>query len=225
MLELKGIDYQLVDLVPGMQRVQLRLAGFRGGTVPALKLDGQRIQGSRRISRALDELQPEPRLFPADPDLRQRVEEAERWGEEELQPIPRRLFRYGLVHDVALREWLGKEAGIPGARIGARLSGPNARYYAYVVGANEETTRRDLAALPGLLDRADALLADGTLATDPLNAATTQVLSSVRMLDEFADLHDEVAPHPSAAAAREVFPSVPGPIPSFLPAELRRSEG
>jgi hypothetical protein len=54
MLDLKGVDYELATVLPGMQRVHLRLVGFRGGTVPALKLDGRRVQGSRRIARALD---------------------------------------------------------------------------------------------------------------------------------------------------------------------------
>lgn len=77
MLHLKGVDYRVADVLPLNQRVHLRLAGFRGGTVPALKLDGQKLQRSREISRALDARWPQPPLFPADPDLRSRVEEAE----------------------------------------------------------------------------------------------------------------------------------------------------
>src|SRR5579859_6299557 len=90
MLDLKGIDYDVVNVIPLNQRIHVRLAGFRGGTVPALKLDGRRIQGSRAIARALDERWPDPPLYPAAPALRARVEEAERWGDEQLQPIPRR---------------------------------------------------------------------------------------------------------------------------------------
>jgi hypothetical protein len=36
-------------------------------------------------------------LFPADPEQRARVEEAERWAEQVLQPVPRRLFRHLLL--------------------------------------------------------------------------------------------------------------------------------
>ncbi len=63
-LELKGIEFESVNVMPGMQRIHLRLAGFRDGTVPALKLDGRRVQGSMPIARALDELTPDPPLFP-----------------------------------------------------------------------------------------------------------------------------------------------------------------
>src|SRR3954453_16853124 len=81
-LERKGIQYRRIDLVPGVSRALLRVLGFDGSRVPALRLDGQRLQGSRTITRALEALRPEPRLFPADPDERAAVESAERWGEE-----------------------------------------------------------------------------------------------------------------------------------------------
>src|SRR5687768_9807511 len=95
MLERKGIEHRVKHLFPGGHPAQLRLAGFRRGTVPAMKLDGRKIQGSLGISRALDEVQAEPRLFPVDAAHRRAVEEAEAWGESELQPVPRRMFRWG----------------------------------------------------------------------------------------------------------------------------------
>jgi glutathione S-transferase len=113
MLKLKGVEHELVDMIPLSQRIHLRLAGFSGGTVPALKLDGRRIQGTRRIARALDERWPSPPLFPADPAARARVEAAERWGEEQLQPIPRRLFRYGVARNPRLRRWVVRAQGLP----------------------------------------------------------------------------------------------------------------
>jgi glutathione S-transferase len=217
MLEAKGIDYELAGVLPGTQRVHLRLAGFRGGTVPALKIDGRRVQGTRAIARALEQVQADPRLFPADPAARARVEEAERWGDEELQPMPRRILRWGLVRHAGLRRWLAEQSGLPAPAIAAHASTPAARYYARAVGADEAAVRRALAELPRALDRADALLSDGVLAVEPPNAATLQVLCSVRALDAFADLHDHVASHPCAARARELFPGYPEPVPRFLP--------
>src|SRR3954447_8553217 len=103
MLELKGIDYDLAVVLPGTQRVHLRLAGFRGGTVPALRLDGRRVQGTPPIARALQRLRPPPPLFPADPERRARAKEVERWADEELQQMPRRILRWGLVRHAHLR--------------------------------------------------------------------------------------------------------------------------
>jgi glutathione S-transferase len=99
MLERKGIDHEVADLLPGLHPLLLRLAGFRGSTVPAVRIDGRRIQGSLEISHALEELRPEPPLFPADPDERRAVQEAEVWGESALQPVPRRIFRWSCGRD------------------------------------------------------------------------------------------------------------------------------
>jgi glutathione S-transferase len=222
MLDLKGVEYELVDVLPLNQRVHLRMAGFRGGTVPALKLDGKRVQGSRQIARALDEFAPDPPLLPVEPELRARVEEAERWGDEVLQPVPRRIARFGATHELELRRWGAKSQRMPAAGLVARVSAPLVRYFARTVEADGRRATRagvqaDLAALPALLDRADRLLADGTLPTAPPNAATLQVLASVRLLDSFSDLHPYVGERPSALAAQELFPDYPGPLPAFLP--------
>ncbi|HEV3046625.1 MAG TPA: glutathione S-transferase N-terminal domain-containing protein [Solirubrobacteraceae bacterium] len=225
MLELKGVEFDVVSVLPGMQRLHLRAAGFRGGTVPALKLDGRRVQGSREIARALDARTPEPALFPSEPAARARVEEAELWGERELQSVPRVLIRWGLVRDLSLRRWLAEGSGMPLPGLAGRASAPVAAYYARAIGADESAARRLLAALPAMLARCDALLEQRTLRVDAPNAATLQILSSVRALDAFADLHEHVAAHPSAAAARSLFPDFPGPVPAFLPRAWLRALG
>jgi glutathione S-transferase len=92
MLEHKRIDHRVIHLLPGMQPL-VRALRFPRRTVPALVLDGRRIQGSREIARALDELVPDPPLFPRDAAARRRVEDAERWGDEVLQEVPRRIVR------------------------------------------------------------------------------------------------------------------------------------
>jgi glutathione S-transferase len=226
MLDLKRVDYDTVTILPNFQRVHLRIAGFRGGTVPALKLDGRRLLGSRAIARALEELYPAPPLYPAEPALRARVEEAERWGDEELQPVPRRIARYGARRSLAVRRWVSERTRLPAPGLAARLAAPSTVMYARFVEsdgrrADEEGVRADLAALPAMLDRVDALVEEGTLTTDPPNAATFQVLASIRLLDRLSDLTDEIGRRPSGQAARALFPDYPGPFPPFLPPELR----
>jgi glutathione S-transferase len=224
MLDLKGVDYELVDVLPMNQKVHLRLAGFRGGTVPALKLNGRKVQGSREISKELDAAWPEPPLFPADPGQRARVQSAERWGEEEFQPVPRRVFRFAVAHLPEIRRWAIANQGLPAPGLVGAAMQPGFAYYARTIEADgrratEAGVRADLAALPAMFDRVDGLIADGTLTIDPPNAATLQILTSVRVLGAFTDLREFVQSHPCAGPARELFPSYPAELPPFLEAE------
>ena len=66
-LALKSIDYNRVDLLP-LSQVAVGPLRYGGRTVPGLRLDGERMVGSRTIMRRLDELVPEPPLLPAPGD-------------------------------------------------------------------------------------------------------------------------------------------------------------
>lgn len=66
-LELAAIEFEACDLFPGLHGLIVRINGFRGWTVPALRIDGRRIQGSLAIARELDRLAPQVELFPRDP--------------------------------------------------------------------------------------------------------------------------------------------------------------
>src|SRR5436190_8196953 len=220
MLRYKGIDFELVDLLPGTQRALLRLHGFREGTVPAMTIDGRKVQGSLEISRALEELKPDPPLFPADPEQRAAVEEAERWGEAVLQPVPRNVFRWGVARDRSLREALGEVTGVPAPAVGAVLMQPVAWYYARIVsGATDETVRSDLASLPGWLDHVDELIAAGVIGGEQPNAADFQIALSVRLLLAFPLLSPLVESRPAAELAMRIAPKFGGPLPIKLPAE------
>src|SRR4051812_24195940 len=83
MLEHKRLPYRYKEVAPGLHPFLLVARGFRGRTVPAMRMDGTRVQGSRAIAAELDRRFPaEPHLFPADAEARHLVEEAERRGEE-----------------------------------------------------------------------------------------------------------------------------------------------
>jgi glutathione S-transferase len=219
MLERKGIDHEVKDLMPGFHPPQLRLAGFRGGTVPALAIDGRKIQSSLAISRALDEIQPEPPLFSADPERRRAVEEAEAWGEREFQPVPRRIFRWSVGHNADLRTSLAKSIGMPAPSVAGAMNIPLARYFARKVGANDAGVRSDIVNLPALLDQVDALIAEGTIGGDRPNAADFQIGTTARVFLAFEDLAPLLEGRPAKEFALRILPHYPGRIPKVLPPE------
>jgi glutathione S-transferase len=219
MLEYKGIDYELVNFPPLSQPIALRGAGFRGRKVPAMKIDGRRVQGSRAISRALEELQPEPPLFPA--DRREAVEEAEAWGEREFQPLPRRFFRWGLAHQPDMRRHaIGTVGKIPAPDVTGIAMLPTLRWFAYVSRATDENTRAGVRALPGHLDHVDELIAQGTIGHpgEP-TAADFQIASTIAVLRVFADVRPEVEGRPGAELAARLFPRDVAEMPPFMPEE------
>ena len=110
---------------------------------------GRRIQGSREIARELDRIQPEPPLFPADPEQRAKVEEAEAWGDE-FQQKPRRFVWWAFRRDRAPMASYSEgarlgRAGRPGRQDGRSDRG---RRGPAATGPTDANVRADLAALP-----------------------------------------------------------------------------
>jgi glutathione S-transferase len=238
MLEHKGIEYERVELPTGLHPFVLRLRGFAGnpapfrragdrrprmlgtadrmGTVPALLIDGRRVKGNREIARFLEELRPEPPLFPAEADRRQAVEEAQGWGDEVFQMAARRLGLTALLHgpdglierggDGRLGPLLFRQPTV--RRAGARFIGR------FVFAADERADSELLEALPGMLDRIDAWIEAGVLNADQLNAADFMIAPSLALLTYRRDLRaeierrpatrllDRLLPEPAAVAAR-----------------------
>lgn len=218
MLEHKGLEHEVVELLSGLHRWSLHARGFSEGTVPAMRVDGRRVEGSRRISRSLDEMEPQRPLFPRDRARRDRVEEAERWGEAQLQPIPRRLARWALVRDLRVRRQLAELNHLPLPSLAGRLMRPLASYFARISGADDDAVREDLARLPAILDRVDELIARETIAGERPNAADFQIATSVRCLLVFEQLRDLIDARPAATLARRLLPKYPGKLSPTFPA-------
>ncbi|MEX1140892.1 MAG: glutathione S-transferase N-terminal domain-containing protein [Thermoleophilaceae bacterium] len=220
MLDRKGIEWRRRDLPNVVARPLLRAMGFPGPTVPAVKLDGRKVQTTRALARVLDELVPEPPLFPRDPDRREAVEQAEQWGDEVLQPVPRRLSWAALERDRSgLRSFLdGPVMGIPPA-IAAATAAPLVHGSARINGATDDAVRADLLTLPTLLDQVDDLIANGVIGGDEPNAADFQIMPSVRLLMCFDDLRPWVEGRPAAEHALRLLPHYPGTIPPVFPRE------
>jgi glutathione S-transferase len=218
MLELKDIPYKRVDLMPVISKGAVKALGFPGVTVPALKIHGEKLQGSREIARALDRIQPDPPLFPTDPTARTAVEEAERFGDEDLQPAARRMLWWSLRRDRTPLESFstGARLGIP-IGLAVKTAGPIVATSARLNQATDENVRSDLAALPGLLSRVDDYIAAGTLGGEQVNAGDLQVATSLRLMMTLDDLRPAISARPAGELALRAVPEYPGRVPPILP--------
>jgi glutathione S-transferase len=218
MLDRKGIAYKRVDLMPVVSKGRLRAAGFPGTTVPALKVDGSKVQGSREIARELDRIQPQPPLLPADADDRSAVEQAEAWGDQALQPVARRVFWNALRRDRSpLASYSeGARLGVP-IGLAVKTGQPLVALSARLNEATDENVRADIAALPGMLQRIDDWIAAGVLGGPELNAGDLQIGTSVRLLMTLQDLRQAIASRPAGELAMRVAPDYPGDTPPILP--------
>jgi glutathione S-transferase len=229
MLEHKRIAYRRVDLHTGLHPLSVRMRGFAGhrtpirsvdgdthtslaaldraGTVPALRYGDRRVQTNHEIARFLDRQRPEPPLFPSDPQQREQVEQAERWGDETLQMAARRLGLAGAAHGLDTMYRRGNEG-----RLGALLAPSEAmrtfqsRGAAFLFRANEDSERKLLDELPGMLDTVDAWIGAGVLDGAALNAADFTIAPSLALLAYRNDLRGQIEARPAGRLLERVLP-------------------
>jgi glutathione S-transferase len=229
LLDHKGVEYERVELPTGLHPLALRLLGFasnpapfrrlgdrshpglemmdRMGTVPSLVADGERVKTNREIARFLDRVRPDPPLFPADPDRRRAVEEAERWGDEVVQMVARRLAAAACLHG---SDGLVDSGG--GGRLGpllwrrpaARRAG--IRLVAHFFRAGGRAEPELLAAVPGMLDRVDDWIESGVLNGDELYAADFVIAPSLALLCYRRDVGAEIERRPALRLVDRLLP-------------------
>jgi glutathione S-transferase len=219
-LRLKAISFERVDLLP-LSQLLIGPLRFGGVTVPGMRVGSQRVVGSRAIMRHLDTLRPEPALLPPPGDpAYARVLEAERWGDEVLQGVPRRILDVCFLRDPGTMESYVGDARLPLPPALRRPALPlTARLLAMRTKANDDSARADVAALPRQLDRIDDWIEEGLLGGELPNAADLQIGSSIRLLATVGDVRPLVATRPAASLER-YFPPMAGAVPAgVLPAE------
>jgi glutathione S-transferase len=97
-LDHKRVPHVRRPVVPGRHNaLAKKLTGGRETTLPVLVLDGTAIGDSSAIIEALEKRDPEPSLYPSDPDERQRALELEDFFDEELGPYTRRLVVHHML--------------------------------------------------------------------------------------------------------------------------------
>jgi glutathione S-transferase len=232
MLEHKRLPYRSVDLITLLHPVQARAHGFDAGrqtrtigsrrplalrlgdnlaTVPGLAVGSQRISTNHGIARFLDERHPDPPLFPNDPHKRAAVEEAERWANEKLQMDARRIITAAVRHDPAeaVRRCGDGRLGplLYKHSLTRRIFIPSLVARAFAPGPAGE--RKLLAALPGMLDRIDAWIADGVLGGPQRNAADFMVAPSLALILYRPDVQPMFAGRPALELVDRLLPEPP----------------
>ena len=217
---MKGFEVKTVNLLPVMHKPVQRLM-FGQPTVPGVVFEGERVVGSRRIMKRLDEIVPEPALYPADPAARAKVEEAEAWGDDVFQATVRRLVWGVARHDQ--KTVLSGMADPDTLPIPLPIAMASAKPMVWMErrlhGVTDEVARADLASVKGLLDHTDALINGGVIGGATPNAADLQILSSIKLLNAFADIRPILEGRPCLAASQRLFPGASGEVPPVLPAD------
>jgi glutathione S-transferase len=218
LFDYKGIDYKRTDLLPVVSWMVLKVLRFPEVTVPAAMIDGERVQGTRAIARALERRTPDPPLFPSDSERRRAVEEAERFGDEELQQKVREIFLWSARKDRSgLVGYLeGAKIGMP-HRLAASTAGPFIAIDARSRGATDDNVRSAIAAVPGMLQRIDDWIEEGILGGEPPNAADLQIAPSLRLAMSLDDLRPAIEGRPAGRLATRIVPHFPGRTPAVLP--------
>jgi glutathione S-transferase len=195
----------------------LRRHGFPKQTVPAAYVDGDRVQGSRAICRRVADGLPESGLLPTDPELRERVLEAEARGEQ-LQNAVRRIFYVLAQRDrrVVMPIVNGSFGSWPRwARSGfARLLVPLAsRAHA----ARADRIDGYLDRIVELVEEFDQLVEAGVLGTGTPTIADFQIGPNLAGLALDPRLGQLLRERPSWRIAETTCPSYPFDVPLEVP--------
>jgi glutathione S-transferase len=110
----------------------------------------------------------------------------------------------------------GAKLGVP-IDLAMMTAGPIVALSARFNEANDENVRRDIAALPDLLNRVDAWIEAGVLNGEQLNAADFQIAPSLGLAMTMDDLRPSIENRPAGALAKRVVPDYPGKTPPILP--------
>ena len=211
-LKLKGLAFEKVAMPMPHNDEMERLYGPGNTTVPGLTIDGEeKVHGSIPILARLEELVPDPPLYPE--PIAGAIHEAERWGDEQLQDLGRRL-PWGALH--FRPEAVGTFAppheplGPSGTDFAIRFARSMWKYHRI----SAERLAEDLAGLPAKLDHVDELAGTGIVGGEHPNAADLQIGSTVRVLLTVKDLEPLLDGRPAEELARRWFPDYAGEVPA-----------
>jgi glutathione S-transferase len=170
-LDYKGVPHRRRSLVPGRHSIKSRRIGATG-TTPVLQIDGETIGDTTKIIARLEQLAPEPPLYPDLEADRRTALELEEHFDEELGPQIRSALFASLISDrratvavttqgMPARERVLGTALWPLLKTGIRRALP----------ADAEAGRRGRDATVAALDRIEAELSGDYLVGDRFSVA------------------------------------------------------
>lgn len=217
LLDHAGVEWTRRGVLPVLHALELRMRGFDHSTAPAAIIDGERIQGSRQIARVVADALPQSGLLPADPELRERVLEAERSGER-LQAAARRiLYVLGQGDPRIVRPIIDANyRHVPSPVRGVLARG---LVRAASAGHRARAGRIDgyLDRVAEVLDELDALVVEGVLGTDTPTVADFQAAPNLAALACAPALRSVIADRPSWQIAERIGPDYPVPLDLQVP--------
>jgi glutathione S-transferase len=207
----KGLDFEEVVLQMGNQGDQIEeIYGEGRRTVPGAIIDGEPVHGSTGILRRIDELVPEPSLYPE--PFADRVREAELWADGEFQDLGRRL-PWSALHfrPEAMGTFGGGEPLDPaGTDFAIKFVRSTWKWH----GITAEGLAADLEALPAMVAEIEDFAEEGLIGGESPTAADFQIGSTVRILSTIRDLDPVFEGTVARAVAFRLFPDYPGEVPS-----------
>ncbi len=210
-LRYKGLEFERIELVSGQHGTTIEaIYGAGRRTVPGLTVDGDPVHGSSAILERLEQLRPEPTLYPE--AMADAVRAAERWGDSELQDLGRRL-PWGALH--FRPEAMGTFAGAgpldgPGTDYAIRYVHATWKYHAITAARLHD----DLAGLGAKLRHVESLASQGVIGGETPTAADLQIGATLRVLLVCGDLRPLIEGGAGERIARRWFPDYPGEIPA-----------
>ena len=146
--------------------------------------------------------------------------EAERWGDEVFQAVPRRLIDAAFLRNPRAMESYADPDSLPLPVSLLRPTQPLiARAMAFRNKAKDENARADVLGLPAQLERIDGWIAEGLMGAEQPNAADLQIGSTIRLLMSIGDVRPLIESRPAARLSR-YFPPLVGEVPpGALPAD------
>jgi glutathione S-transferase len=226
----QDVGYDVTTLPTGLHPLLTRLRGFPGsstpirrvegrthaslalldrlGTVPALVIDGQRVQRNHEIARYLDRRDADRPLFPPEPDRRAAVEEAERWGDEILQMAARRaslaVASSGGLDALHRRGGEGRLGSLLAAN--DRMRELSARTAGVVFRAGREAASTREIDLAAMFDEVDALIGDGVIGGEQPNVADFVIAPSLALLSYSEPSRSLLAGRPAGLLMDRLLP-------------------